>query len=279
MLKFIEKVKMINKIKQILDEYFSRNENEKILKLQTEITALKYNQGIMKDIIKGEEADLIECRNTNSVLNSNILVLRSQLNEAADKITLLSNTDIELEKYCLAHYKVIKMLAYKQKREIKGKYYSIALNELITPNSYEVIQFFKNVKLTDNIYQNAKLLGTITAKAITWTDDKNLDSSGDYYLYPNEIIALKKGDCEDHVFLNCSCNPEIGGAWGFYGEAGHAFNCFVFQDKLFILDTTGNIPEIKEYHNQTKYIIHYIITKNYTFELKSDVRFGEIAGW
>lgn len=270
---------MINKIKQILDEYFSRNENEEILKLQTQIVTYKIEENHMKNVINEQQLELTELRDETDKQESQILILREQLNEAADKIKEISNTDTELEKYCKKHYKQIQMPAYKQKRNIKNKTYSIALNELITPDSYEVIKLFKKIKVTDNIYQTAKSLGTMTAKTITWTDDKNLSTSGDYYLYPNETIALKKGDCEDHVFVNCSGHSEIGGAWGFYGTAGHAFNCFVFQDKLYIMDTVSDTAEIKEYDKQTTYKIHYIITKKYAFEIKSGVRFGELAGW
>lgn len=76
-----------------------------------------------------------------------------------------------------------------------------------------------------------------------------------------------------------SAHPEIGGAWGFYKGGGHAFNVFVYENRLYVLETTGSRAEILEYEKQSDYVIHYIITRDNTYQLKGGVRFGDIAGW
>lgn len=182
-----------------------------------------------------------------------------------------------LDKYCKEHFKSIPMIAYKQKREVKGKYYPIALNELITPNSFSVKKLFKRIKLDGSVFGNAKKIGNKVAKTLTWDDDKNLAKSGDYYLYPNESIARVKCDCEDHSFVTASGYEEIGIAWGFHGTNGHAFNVFIDEGELYILETNDDNVDIKKYSDQSTYQIYYIITRNHAYEIDGRVVFGQIA--
>jgi signal peptidase I len=184
-----------------------------------------------------------------------------------------------IEEWCSHHYPKISNIAYKQKRDIKGIYYSTYLNEYITPNAWEVQNIKRKLDMTGNIANTARIIGNYIASRLTWTSDENLATSGDYYLFPAEILTYRKGDCEDHAFTVASLNPEIGVAYGFLENMGHAFNVFVFADRLFVLDTVGNEGDIIEYKPGQNYTIHFIITKNSTFQLKGGVNFGEIAGW
>ena len=184
-----------------------------------------------------------------------------------------------LDLYCIGHFKKIEMPAYKQKRHIKGKYYSIALNQLITPNAYEVVKFKKGISTTNNMLQNASNIGNAIAKHLIWDSDNDLDSSGDYYLYPEETIARKKGDCEDHAGVVSSMNEEIGMAYGSEKDMGwHCFNVFVYQGNLFVLDTVGN-SAIVSLLNKTNYKIYYIITTNNAYQIDGSETFGVLAGW
>lgn len=218
----------------------------------------------------------------NFILKSSDETIDSLKNEIEE----LMDVDTKLEKFCKARYVQIGNMAYKHKRSIDDVSYSIFLNELVTPLSWEVQNLMRNynLKYKDNITR-AKIIGDRIGGILTWDDDHNLATSGDYYLYPNETISRKLGDCEDHAFVAMSCHPEMGGAWGFFvdqqkNEYGHAFNCFVHEDKLYVLDTVGNSASIVEYvKNTCGYRIHYIITSKYTFMLETGVIFGELAGW
>lgn len=194
---------------------------------------------------------------------------------------LFIETDTPLETYLKEQYGTTRDIAYEQKRSIKGVSYAVSLNELITPNSFAVKKFMKNAAVTGKVAMDAMTQGTRIAKYLTWTDDKNLDKSGDYYLYPNESLAVKNCDCEDHAFVTSSCLPEVGVAYGFLGNGGHAFNVFLADGKLYVLDTTADTAIIKEYKGPdlNGYRIHYIITPRYTFQLIGGTKFGVIAGW
>lgn len=216
------------------------------------------------------------------------------MNASPDFILRLKNlftnvlvvADNPLEEYCKEHYFQVTPFAYENKRKAFGQSYSVFLNELITPRSFEV-QNFKgvNVKYSKNALEAARTVGDQVAKAFTWTDDKNLDSSGDYYLFPSEAIKLKKCDCEDHAFVVASTLPEVMGvAYGFWNHPngvreGHAFNVFIHEGELYVLDTVGDFARIKKADRQTEYDIYFIITERYTFRVKSGVQFGKLAGW
>jgi hypothetical protein len=189
-----------------------------------------------------------------------------------------------LEDYLSKKYPQIDNIRYNQKRKIAGKYFAVELNQFITPGQFSVQKYKKQIKLSGSLFTDAKLIGDTVSKDLTWTDDKNLDTSGDYYLYAEEILCTKKGDCEDHSFLVSSLMPEIGVAYGFLlnekGEriGGHAFNIFTYADTLYILDTVGNSAVIQNFNGQY-YSINYIITPTKTFVLDSSVSFGSLAGW
>lgn len=172
---------------------------------------------------------------------------------------------------------------YTQKRKWQNKPIAIRVNDMIV-RQYEP----DKIKKTFSTYQNQLLveaLGNWSARNLTWTDDKTLDKSGDYYLYPEEIVVSKKGDCEDHSFLNASWNPDIVGVgYGYYTDKtgkrfGHAWNLYTDdKGKLRIMDTTGNTNFTSAYPNPL-YETYYIITRNGTYQVKSGVEFGTIAKW
>lgn len=177
--------------------------------------------------------------------------------------------------------------AYTQKRNIKGKPITIFLNQMITPESYEVLAAKQILAQNISEFEGIKILGKELSKDFTWTDDKNLDVSGDYYLYPEEILVTKKGDCEDHAFCVSSFEPEIiGVAYGFFypkgkGESekfGHAWNCALIDNELYNMETTGDTCELTKFWDTTsKYDAYFIITKKGTYEIKSGQEFGYLA--
>ncbi len=185
-----------------------------------------------------------------------------------------------LDKYCEDKFKKIPNIAYEQKREIRGVYYSVSLNELITPKAYAVIKFMKGFQFCDNMLLNAKSLGTKVAQTLTWDSDNNLDKSGDYYLYPAESLARKKCDCEDHAFVEASCHPNIGVAYGYAKNIGwHAFNVFIHSFNLYVLDTVGDSSYTELFKDNGDYKINFIITRDNTYKVTAGTSFGKLAGW
>jgi hypothetical protein len=193
-------------------------------------------------------------------------------------IDIIQDTDLEL--YLKKHYPRMPNVAYAQKRSIKEASYSIFLNELIQPNAYEVKKFRKTCLLSDDRLQRIRSTGNKVAQYLTWTDDANLATSGDYYLFPAEALTIKDCDCEDHAAVVSSLLPnDVASAWGFYKEGGHCFNVAVIEGKLYVIDTVGNTVVIKQYEGQSDYSINYIVTQRYTFVLDGTVSFGSIAGY
>jgi hypothetical protein len=206
------------------------------------------------------------------------LAMQEELDNLKSSLAPL-DTRNDLERYCDEHYPILPMLAYKNKRASFSKPISVFLNQLITPDSFEVVKIAKKLKKGTTIRENAVLVGNKVSSLITYTSDKNLTNSDDYYLYPEETAVLAKGDCEDHAYLTASLNKEIGIAYGFMGKIGHCFNVFVENGKLYILETTGSIGEVHEYSDTDTYKIHYILTKNKLYRVRYGVEFGELAGF
>lgn len=167
--------------------------------------------------------------------------------------------------------KMIKNKAYENKRQFKNVYYSVFLNELITPEAYEVE---KHNHDTNNAY--------LKFNEVVWTDDETLDKSKDYYQMANEVLARKKGDCEDMAYTNASINPEqCAVVYGFFHpddktQFGHAWNVILKDDQLLIYDSTNNVENQGGLFSttNTKYEPYFIVTKNHTFALKENQEFG-----
>lgn len=174
-------------------------------------------------------------------------------------------------------YKLTKK-AYQKKRSIKDKYFSMFLHELITPDSYEVMRYKRDNKLT-----TFKLGAKKLSKDAAWTDDKNLDKyTGDVYLYANEVLTLLKDDCEGHATVMTSMFPEeLGLAWGMVNipggnSFGHSFNVYLKDDELWLLDTVENSPIYKKV-SEHYYDVYMITTRKGTYILKDDLEFGMVA--
>jgi len=195
-------------------------------------------------------------------------------------IKLLKN-ETELDDHFNANADKVGNIAYENKRFFKNKAISIYLNELIQRDSYEVLKFKKTISKSSNILTRVKSIGNKTSKLLTWTDDKHLIKTGDYYVQPNESIVYKKVDCEDHAFLNASLDEEIGVVYGFMtvGEKtfGHAWNCFIYNTDLYYLETTGNKANIYLAKTAKNYDGRFIVTRTSTYRIGKRVAFGKIA--
>lgn len=239
-----------------------------------------------RDEINSLKIKLKETSESKELLRQRINVLEDTISDLKQSLNALQNEltvgEGELEKYCMKRFKEIPMVAYKQKRTWQNKDITVALNQLFQYNQFAVVKRRNRLPLTGDVLKDIKKHGDYLAKTLVWTDDKTLAKSGDYYLYPEEILATKKGDCEDHAFALASIVPQTGVAYGFYEKGdvkyGHAWNVCVVNGKLYHIETTGKKTEIYD-ENNSNYIIHYIITSDKMYHVKGNVRFGEIAEW
>jgi hypothetical protein len=93
-----------------------------------------------------------------------------------------------------------------------------------------------------------------------------------------------KCDCEDVSYTMTSFMPQLMGVcYGFYVQSekvkfGHAYPLFLYEGKLYILETTGDRVEVAPF-NDKRYDTYFIVTKDYTYKVKDGVRFGELASW
>lgn len=193
------------------------------------------------------------------------------------KINKLSNLEI----FCSNKYKVVKNKAYANKRDFLKKPINVYINQMITPDALEVKKLRFRITKSKTLSEDVLNIGNTISNDFTWTSDISLEGTGDYYLYPEEIIVTGKGDCEDHAFVVASLNPEIAVAYGSLTKdgqkIGHAFNVFIENNKLYVLETTGDTAQVSEYLDNDKYYINFIITKNLTFEVDGSVEFGELV--
>lgn len=192
----------------------------------------------------------------------------------------------EVDVYCEHNYDPIKNIAYKNKKSFKGIPYSVFLNELIQPNNFEVQNFKKKVPRHSDTKIDAKRVGNKVASYLTWTSDTNLSTSGDYYVSPSETIVYKDVDCEDHAYLVSSISRTFGVGYGSVqiqngaGPSWHAFNVFIHNGELYILDTVTDSAIIQKYSSPNcNYTIDYVITDRHTYKVEGRVNFGVIAGW
>lgn len=205
---------------------------------------------------------------------------------------LFESTQSPIDNYLSKQYKVIPNIAYKNKRFVSIKQKSktlsgeviVYLNQLITPDNYEVRRFFSDIN-GDDLYQQVVNAGDKLAKHTTWVDEMKLYDTSDFYLYPEETLTFmrKSTDCEDVSYTMASSNAKyIAVCYGYYhngdNKFGHAYPIVLYKDKLYIVETTGNTVETSSFDDK-RYETFFIITKEKTYQIKAGVRFGVLASW
>jgi hypothetical protein len=188
-----------------------------------------------------------------------------------------------IDKYLKAHYTVIPNIAYQQKRKVEKTFYSIYLNELITPNAYEVIRFKAPLNKIKDKYDKMFALGNKLAKHTTWVDEQKLYETGDYYFFPNETLTGGRAitDCDDVSAAMASFEPEISAfCFGYYNDGvnkfGHAFPVFLYEGQLYIIETTGKAAEVVSFKD-SRYDVVFIVTQFNTYRVRGGVTFGKLA--
>jgi hypothetical protein len=174
-------------------------------------------------------------------------------------------------------------IAYQQKRQINKTYYSIYLNELFTPQAYEVLKFKRPHASKKDLSEKMLALANKVAKHTTWIDEQKLYNTGDYYYFPAETLTggNKTTDCDDVSFAIASFEPEFCAVvFGMFNDGkqrfGHAYPIFLYENKLYILEATGTAAELIPF-NDSRYESHIIITQRETYRAKYGLNFGTLA--
>jgi len=186
----------------------------------------------------------------------------------------LNNAELTpVDAYCKRKGYKINNFVYKDKIIIGDIKIPCNLREMITPNSYVVEKVRKSIAKTDIKFLWYQRVMNKVAELIEWT----LDGRYDNYYYPAYTLTTGKGDCDDFGFSQCSIEPELATAFGFYIEnenkVGHAFAVGVVNNELWVFDAVPNKSIIAEGKN---YSINYIITKNNIYVVDGSTDFGDI---
>ena len=221
------------------------------------------------------------------IIDDYVVSLTNQVNEQLDIIESITEENkalrieevSEVDEYCKNAFTVVDVPRYQQKRYVDDKLISVVLNQFITPNQFEVQRTRRNLyDDTLSPYNWYHKIGNYIAQRFTWTEE-----STDNYMYAEEILLTRKGDCEDHSFCMASIEPKLGVAYGFYDNGtrrfGHAWNVFVLDGELYHLETTSNRVEIFKDTQKHPYVPHYIITKDNAYQVRGGINFGKIARW
>lgn len=214
----------------------------------------------------------------NSMLEScNAEVLELQKNSNGEKLS-------ELEKFCMTNYNEVPKFAYKNKIFVKDLSVPVYPNEMITPDSYIIEKLRKEIgpKSAYSILDWYLRVAWCVDRHIRWTSDYDVWGLVDRYSYPNKSIVLGKEDCENHSFVVSSIEPETGFAYGFHDKTRHAFNVFIHDNELYVLETNsvndkGKNYKYMKYKDNPHYTIEWIFTKNKTFKVgKHNTHYGVI---
>jgi hypothetical protein len=209
--------------------------------------------------------------------NENQKTLIKELEE--ENYELKQNGETVIDGFCKTHFKQVPKFAYKDKGLFKQNRFSMYPNEMIQPEFFLVKELKNEVKLKeeDSIYTKAVKVGEYIDKRLKWTSDENTTGHMDVYQDVYAAIMDNKQDCETHASLVSSIEPELGIAFGFAGSTGHAWNVFVYKSELWCLETNSVYDKNKnvkvfKYANQNKYRIHWIFTKDKTYQVMARPR-------
>lgn len=177
--------------------------------------------------------------------------------------------------YCQNKGYRVNNFVYKDKVIINGIKIPCNLREMITPNSYVVESIRKSISKPDNTLLWYQRIMNKVYDLCTWTDDGRDDN----YYYPAYSLTIKKCDCDDFAFAQCSIEPELGTAFGFWDRdnnrnlIGHAWAVGIIDDELWIFDAVPNQSVKAE---KSAYSISYIITQNSIYIVDGSTDFGVI---
>lgn len=186
----------------------------------------------------------------------------------------LNNAELTpVDKYCKLKGYPINNFIYKDKIIIGDVKIPCNLREMITPMSYVVEKVRKSIAKTDiKLFWYQRVMNKMN-DLMEWTSDYY-----DNYYYSAYTLTIGKGDCDDFTFAQCSIEPELANAFGFFiddynNKLGHSFAVGIVDGVLWIFDAVSNHSLVTEGSN---YLINYIITKNNIYVVDDNTNFGDI---
>jgi len=250
------------------------NERDKL-----EIKKKAYTKKILELTEKVQSSDKAKIKLVNS-FNLKLTDNTKTIKELNEQLVLKYNSKIDI---CLKDkFSVIDPIAYTGKRKYKGHDVRMWLHQLITPEQYEVQRFKKKYGIDKDNMVRVQELGNRLAILYTWKSDKDTNDMIDHYAYAEEFLVSKEDDCETHAFTLASMEPCIlGVVYGYFTQNnkrfGHAWNCLVYDNELYHVETTGNTCNIYPW-TETKYEPHFIVTKKNTYQVAREMTvFGKLA--
>lgn len=250
-----------------------------IQKLLTDLSK-PLHQEVYDKVVRLEQ-DLSKAIDSNSQTHNELGKVREELIVERKKKLLV---ETPIDEFLSNKFSVIPNIAYKFKRGKEAQ--NVWLNQMITPQAWEVQNFSQRFLKQDvNLWNKMQILGDALAKHTTWVNEQKLYDTGDFYLYPEELLTTHKktGDCEDCSFCMASFAPEhCGVCYGFYHNEvekyGHAYPVFLYNGNLYIAETTGDEVFLTKFED-THYETYFIVTQKKTYRVKDGVVFGQLASW
>jgi hypothetical protein len=242
-----------------------------------------------RDIFSIENKQLLEELNNERAISEN----KEKVIEDKQRIIegLSIRNTIPVDDWLSRQFVSIPNFAYKQKRQVTIKQdrkktetsgtYSVFLNELITPDAFEVLKYKKQFDASNRYLFYSNVAQKFTTDNI-WVSEPDLYKTGDIYLQPSEVLTfmLNTLDCDDCAHLLVSLMPKYAASvLGFFiddngNEYGHAYPIFLDEDdNVWIVETTGATGEIIPF-NDKHYRHHFIYTKDKTYQIRNDIQFG-----
>ena len=285
-------------IKQIIIDFFYPGLLDSVDQYKNQVA---YYKNQLSGVLKSENIDKYTLQQKIIEIEVELKKLEKVNDELYCDLIDAKNTIAELNKpklspideFCSKNYKVIANKVYKQKRKFKNKEIQVFLNQLITPDAFEVQRIKKNLDLDTSLINQIAEITTKIAKITTWTSDDTTNNQSDFYYYPEETLVLKEADCEDIANVITSfLHNEIGTGYGFYSAKGysendkgfgHAFNVFEWNDCIYISEGTGDNAIIHQYepnNPKEQYHLLYVITQEYTYKCTDEnTEFGYLVNW
>lgn len=195
--------------------------------------------------------------------------------KSEEAIEDLNNAGLSpIDTYCRRKGYQINNFVYKDKIIINEVKIPCNLREIITPNSFVVEKIRRSITKPENKLLWYQRIMNKVANIIEWT----ADGRDDNYYYPAYALQTGSGDCDDHAFAQCSIEPELGNAFGFYikdgQKIGHSFAVGIVEGDLWVFDATPDVS--LKYEGNKSYSINYIITQNSIYVMDGSAVFGDI---
>lgn len=256
---------MIEKLKELIREAFC---GERIRELEEQLFSQISNSSEWQEKYDTAQFSLDE-------INKAHIETQIKFMELKKKFETKDLTPVDL--WCIKNKKKPVRRVYKDKIIINGVKIPCDLREMITPNSYIVKKARESIrKTTDKKEWYSRVMRKVHSM-VTWTSDGRFDN----YYYPCYTLTTGYGDCDDFSFAQDSIETEMGNAFGYYRKRsgqriGHSFSIGIIDGVLWVFDSVGNITMKYNHNKESKFYIHYIITKNQVYQLDGSVEFGKI---